>query len=51
MKGYDENHLWSAGKCFRPIGEITPEKVEHYIREEPDFKFGYHYSKTNVFCG
>jgi len=24
LKGYDENHLWSAGKCFRPIGEITP---------------------------
>ena len=32
LKGYDENHLWSAGKCFRPIGEITPEKVNIILR-------------------
>ena len=43
LKGYDENHLWSAGKCFRPIGEITPEKVEHYIRESQS----HHYANNS----
>jgi len=43
MKGYDENHLWSAGKCFRPIGKITPEKVEHYIKESQS----YHYANNS----
>ena len=43
LKGYDENHLWSAGKCFRPIGEITPEKVEHYIQESQS----HHYTNNS----
>ncbi|MFP4142595.1 MAG: IS200/IS605 family transposase [Thermoplasmata archaeon] len=33
MKGFHENRLWSGGKFFRPIGEVTPKKVEHYINE------------------
>ena len=44
LKGYDENHLWSAGKCFRPIGEITPKKVEHYIKESQS----HHYSNNSA---
>jgi len=43
LKGYDENHLWSAGKCFRPIGEITPKKVEHYIKESQS----HHYTNNS----
>lgn len=26
-------HLWSRGKFFRSVGEVTAEKVEFYIRE------------------
>lgn len=33
LKGFHENRLWSGGKFFRPIGEVTPKKVEHYINE------------------
>lgn len=33
LKGYHKKRLWSGGKFFRPIGEVTPEAVEHYINE------------------
>lgn len=33
LKGFNEKRLWSSGKFFRPIGEVTPEAVEHYINE------------------
>ena len=33
LKGFHEKRLWSGGKFFRPIGEVTPKKVEHYINE------------------
>jgi putative transposase len=26
-------HLWSRGKFFRSVGEVTTEKVEFYIKE------------------
>ncbi len=26
-------HLWSKGKFFRSVGDVTSEKVEYYIKE------------------
>ena len=42
LKGFHEKRLWSRGKFFRPIGEVTPEAVEHYINESQS----HHY--TNI---
>jgi putative transposase len=31
LDGYSREHLWSAGKFFRPISEVNEETIKHYI--------------------
>ena len=43
LKGFHKSRLWSSGKFFRPIGEVTPDKIEHYIKESQS----HHYTEIS----
>ncbi len=30
---YQRGHLWSAGKFFRSVGNVTADTIQHYIRQ------------------
>lgn len=42
-------HLWSAGKFYRSVGNVTGDVIEHYIKEsqgKPKFKFTRAYAES-----
>jgi putative transposase len=32
LEGFHRKHLWSRGKCYRPISDVTPKTIKYYIR-------------------
>ena len=32
LKGFHRRHLWSRGKCYRPISDVSPRTIKYYIR-------------------
>ena len=39
--GHKKAHLWSPGKFFRSVGNVTAEVVESYIKNSNKWEFGY----------
>ena len=33
LKGYSDKYLWSKGKYYRPISDVSEETIRHYILE------------------
>ena len=42
LKAYHKRRLWSSGKYYRPISDVSEETVRHYIRESQ----GKHHKNT-----
>jgi len=43
LKAYHRHHLWSKGKFYRPISDVSEETIRHYIR----WSQGKHHKKTH----
>ena len=33
LEGFSRKYLWSKGKFFRPISDVSPETIQHYIAD------------------
>ena len=42
LKAYHKHYLWSKGKYYRPISDVSEETVKHYIQESQ----GKHHNDT-----
>ena len=43
LKAYHKHRLWSGGKYYRPISDVSADTITHYIRESQ----GKHHKKTH----
>ena len=50
-KHFRSGHLWSPGKFFRSVGNVTAETIQHYITQsQGDWKFGLRQRKVTSFA-